>query len=166
MDLSEDDDDAGGDQHETVVVQYSLRIMIVNPSKKRDYIMAKADKSAAKAITFGEMKQLILSSFPTNIPQPDTDKLEFGYIEPGHCLKGKKEWILDDEDLKVFLDKFEGKKTKQLTLWCYSQGHSQEKQEKRGSKRSRSKSPTAKASKSGSSRYDGHTAKMAKVDEI
>ena len=59
------------------------------------------------------------------------------------------------------------KKTKQLTLWCYSRESSKEKRDKRGSKRSRSKSPTAKASgKPGSSRYDGHTAKMAKVDEI
>ena len=43
------------------------------------------------------MKQLILSSFPTDIPKPDIDKLKFGYTEPGHGLKGKKEWVLDDE---------------------------------------------------------------------
>lgn len=49
--------------------------MITNPSKKRDYIMAKADKSAAKEITLGETKQFVLSSFQTNVPQPDIDYL-------------------------------------------------------------------------------------------
>ena len=57
------------------------------------------------------------------------------------------------------------KSVKQLTLWCYNQDSAKEKQERRVSKRSRSKFPTAKSSESGSSRY-GHTAKMAKVDEI
>ena len=96
-------------------MQSSLRIMIVNPSKKKDYVMAKIDKSAVqKEIAFDEMKQLILSTFPTDIPQLDIDKLEFGYIEPGHGLKGKKEWILDDDDLNQFLERCEGKKTSSL----------------------------------------------------
>ena len=76
--LSEDDD-AGShdDQHEKVTVQSSLRIMIVNPSKKKDYVMAKIDQSAVqKRIAFDEMKQLILSIFPSDIPQPDIDKLD------------------------------------------------------------------------------------------
>ncbi|MCG8625858.1 MAG: hypothetical protein MJE68_28160 [Proteobacteria bacterium] len=85
--------------------------MIVNPSKKKDYVMAKIDQSAVqKGIAFDEMKQLILSIFPSDIPQPDIDKLEFGYIEPGHGLKGRKEWILDDDELLEFLERCEGKK--------------------------------------------------------
>ena len=155
-------EDNGDGLCETVTVRYSLRIMIINPSKKRDYVMVKADKSAAKVVGFNEMRELILSSFPCDVPRPDVDKLEFGYIEPGHGLKGKKEWILDDDDLKHFLGKYQSN-NKELTLWCYSQGLSHC---KRGSKRSRSKSPTAKSSKPGSSRYDAHIAKMAKVDEI
>ena len=136
--------------------------------KKSDYVMAKFDLQPAKTspITYHEMKQLILSSFPADIPQPDIEKLEFGYIKPGHGLRGKKEWVLDNEDLKELFGKCEGKKSvKQLTLWCYSYNSAKEEQE-RASKRSRSKSPIAKSSKSGSSRYEGHTAKMAKVDEI
>lgn len=146
------------------MVQSSLRVMIINPSKKKDYVMVKINKSTAqKGIAFNEMKQLILSTFPVDIPQPDIDKLEF---EPGHGLKGKKEWILDDY-LKDFLERCECKKTKQLTLWCYSRESSTDKRGRRVSKRTRSKSPTSKASsKPGSSRYDGHVAKIAKVDEI
>ena len=47
-------------------------------------------------------------------------QVEFGYIVPGHGLRGKKEWILDDSDAKKFLAGFKGKKTS-ITLWCYSQ---------------------------------------------
>ena len=153
----EDEEDCG-----TQAVKCSLRIMIINPSKKRDYTMVKADKSVAE--TIDEMKKLILSSFPSDVPQPLVDKLEFGYVEPGHGLKGKKEWIVDDDDMQEFWEKYRGKK--EVTLWCYSQRPSHCKEAKRRSKRSRSKSPVAKSSKPGSSRYDAHIAKMAKVDEI
>jgi hypothetical protein len=44
--LSEDDDAGTHDQDEKVMVQSSLRIMIVNPMRKKDFIMAKIDKSA------------------------------------------------------------------------------------------------------------------------
>ena len=69
----------------TQALKCSLMIMIINPSKKRDYTMVKADKSVAE-----QLKKLFLSSFPSDIHQPLADKLEFGYIEPGHGLKGKK----------------------------------------------------------------------------
>ena len=142
------------------MVRYILRIMIINPSKKRDYVMVKADKLAPETIGFNEIKSIILNTFPKDIYKPTEKKLEFGYIEPGHGLKGKKEWISDDEDVKEFLEKYRKKKTKEFTLWCYSQGPSQCK-EKRGSKRSRS--PT---SKPGSSRYEAHVVTMTKVNEI
>ena len=143
---------------------YSLRVMIINPNKKKEYVMVKAEKTTTEVIGVDEMKKLILASFPADIPQPHADKLEFGYIEPGHGLKGKKEWIFDDNDAKEFLARFKNKKKKEFTLWCYSQGPSHSKGEnKKGSKRSRSRSPVAKL---GSSRYDAHVTKMAKVDDI
>ena len=46
------------------MVQSSLRIMLVNPCKKKDYVTAKIDQSAVqKGIAFDEVKQLILSIF-------------------------------------------------------------------------------------------------------
>ena len=124
----------------------SVRIMIINPSMKKDYIMVKASKCTSEEIDFDMMKKLILRSFPPDIPPPKADKLEFGYVEPGHGLKGKKEWIFDDDDVKEFLTKFNSKKKKEFTLWCYSQGRSHCKNEsKRGAKRSRSKFPTFKS---------------------
>ena len=147
-------------QAETTMVTYSFRIMIVNPNKKKEFVMAKAQKMCVNVLGFDEIKEIILSSFPADIPKPCADKLEFGYIGSGHGLKGKKEWILDDDDAKQLL-----KNKKEFTLWCYSQApaSSSKDESKRGSKRSRS--PITKA-KHGSSHYDVHVNKMAKVDKI
>ena len=108
--------------------------------------------------TNDKVKTLILSTFPDDLQKPELEQLDFGYVEPGHGLKGKKEWILDDGDLSTFKEICKGKKSGELTLWCHSKS-----EEKKAIKRPRSKSPSGKA---GSSRYDAHTAKMAEVDVI
>ena len=98
----------------------SLGVMIVNPNKKWDYVTLKADgSSAANLFGFDEIKKPILTIFPPDSPQPHADKLKFGYIKPGHGLKGKKEWIFDDSDAKEFLAKVKSKKKAEITLWCY-----------------------------------------------
>ena len=117
-------------QAETTMVTYSFRIMIVKP-----FVMAKAQKTCVNVLGFDEIKEIILSSFPADIPKPCANKLGFGYIGSGHGLKGKKEWILDDDDAKQLL---KNKKKKEFTLWCYSQppASSSKDESKRGSKRS------------------------------
>lgn len=127
--------------------------------------MVKAEKCTSQVMDYEMIKKLIQDSFPADLPQPQADKMEFGYVEPGHGLKGKREWFFDDTDVNEFMSKFKSKKKKEFTLWCYSRSSKGEDKrgDKRGTKRTRSKSPTPK---SGSSRYDAHTAKMAKVDDI
>ena len=128
--------------------------------------MVKADgSSAANLLGFDDIKKLILASFPPDVPQLHANKLEFGYIVPGHGLRGKKEWIFDDSDAKEFLAKIKNKKKAESTLWCYSQAPTSSKGQnnRESSKHSRSRSPITK---SGSSRYDAHITKMSKVDEV
>ena len=147
------------DQCETAAVRYSLSI---NPNKKKEYTMVKA---TAETIDFNEMRELIVGNFPDDTPHPVAEKLEFGYVKPGHGLKGKKEWIIDSKDMQEFIGKYGDKlKKKEITFWCYSKRPHDCNEAKRGKKRSRSKSPNK--SKPGSSRYDSHVAKMRKVDEI
>ena len=57
---------------EAEIVRYLLRIMIINPSKKKEYKLVKANKFASKVIGLDE---LILSTFPGDILQPHKDKL-------------------------------------------------------------------------------------------
>ena len=136
---------------ETTMGTYSLRVMIINPNEKRDYVMVKAEgSSTANLFGFDDIKKLILASFPPDVPQPHADKLEFGYIVPGHGLRGKKERIFDDSDAKEFLAKIKNKKKAESALWCYSQAPTSSKgQNKReSSKRSRSRSPITKSGSS------------------
>ena len=48
---------------------------------------------------------MVLSSFPEGKPRPGVEEMEFGYVEPGHGLRGKMHWILDEDDVQVFLNK-------------------------------------------------------------
>ena len=46
-----------------------------------------------------------------------TSKGQFGYIEPGCGLKGKREWIFNEEDVKGMMEKH--RKAREVRLWCY-----------------------------------------------
>ena len=104
-----------------------------------------------------DLKEIILDNFPETELLPDVQDMEFGYIEPGHGLRGKKEWLsMDDvtEMLQIHKDK------KEVMLWCYSH------KEKR-SGRSRSRSPAiSERSVPRNSWYDSHLKKVSEVDEI
>ena len=88
-----DDDEAQYSESEATTVAYSVRVMIVNPDKM-DYVMVRADMSPAEG--FDEIKNIILASFPANIPQPHGDQVEFGYIAPSHGLKARRNgyWMI------------------------------------------------------------------------
>ena len=48
----------------------------------------------------------------------EEDILDVGYIEPGHGMKGKQVWLVEDSDVAEMYSRF---KTKQdITLWCSS----------------------------------------------
>ena len=57
------------------------------------------------------------SNFPKDMTVPDGDELEFGYIEPGHGSKGKKDWISSDNDV---FDMVEQCKARKEIMLCYS----------------------------------------------
>lgn len=47
----------------------------------------------------------------------EEDTLDVGYIEPGHGMKGKQVWLVEDSDVAEMYSRF---KTKQdITLWCF-----------------------------------------------
>ena len=158
-------------------VTFPAKLRIINPSVKSRYVMVKC-QPLPTGVNVDEIKTIILNSFPNDICKPERDKIEFGYFEPGRGLKGKKEWILDRDDIVKMFERHIGRKrkSKEITLWCYhalseasgsrSSGSRSSGSRPSGSRspRSRSKSPIAK--KPRSSRYDSQLSKMAKVDEI
>ncbi len=50
--------------------------------------------------------------------KPDFTEVDIGYIEPGHGLKGRKQWINIDDDVHVMYSKYAGKTA--IMLWAYS----------------------------------------------
>ena len=40
---------------------------------------------------------------------PDVHKVEMGYVEPGHGMKGRKVWLLSDSDVSNMYEKYQGK---------------------------------------------------------
>ena len=144
-----------------VRVSYSAKVMIVNPQKK-DYNMVKC-QPIPENVSLDLLQEILLQSFPEGINKPLIEDMEFGYIEPGHGLKGKKEWIFDDDDIKRMIEVHTGrKKAREIYLWCYCAVD----REKAKKSRSRSKSPKSKSPKPRSSGYDAQVSKISKVDEI
>ena len=41
----------------------------------------------------------------------------FGYIEPGHRLKGKQRWLVQDQDVMEMYVCYEGKTCCEIMLW-------------------------------------------------
>lgn len=105
------------------------------------------------AATFEETKDFIVDNLPED--EAVEHDFQFGFIEPGHGLKGKKEWITTDEDVEEMFEKHNGKKD--ITLWCYRKP----KGGKSRSISSRSRSPNKKGS-----RYEAHSKQISEVDDI
>ena len=124
-----------------------------------------------------------MSDWQKTVPTPDSDALEFGFIVPGHGIKGRKEWLYRDEDFQDMIEVHNGSS---ITLWCYNckksdarskfstPSNSTSKQESR----LRSRSPhrtkcskskdrsTSTAKTSGRGQYESQMKKMEAVDEI
>ncbi len=70
---------------------YTYRVKVVNPERKSEFTMDKLSNN-------GQFKSVV------ELRQSLTDHLKFpvetvGYIEPGHGLRGKQQWITQESDL-------------------------------------------------------------------
>ena len=122
-------------------LSYSVKVM--NPGLKRDYSMHKF-----KATKFGSVDE-IRDHLSNVLPCGFT---HLGYIDPGCGLKGKQQWITQDDDSVEMYDKY-GKHD--ILLWCLKKVDDQP-----GALNSKSKknsasegAPTAKRPKQSTSHY-------------
>jgi hypothetical protein len=53
--------------------------------------------------------------------KPNFKTVDVGYIEPGHGMKGKKQWLLTDADVEEMYKKHFGKSS--ILLWAYACVH-------------------------------------------
>ena len=132
----------------------SYSVKVINPSKKTDYSLRKFRVSVCLA-TMGDMKKALAESFPTFITKES--ELEFGYIAPGHGVRGQQRWIADDIDLQDMYAEYRGK---EITLWFFVN-----KDVAKGKKRAHSPGGGG-PSKKPLHQSDAHKAKMEEADEI
>ena len=74
-----------------------------NSKKSEDRVTNICNVENSYLCSFETLKDLILANIPTDIPKPDIDTLELGFVTPGYGLKGRKEWIYCDEDVAEML---------------------------------------------------------------
>lgn len=91
----------------TKVAALSYSLKVIKSRKKSEFVIH--NFSAQKFTTVLSAKERI-SNFLVG------DVTGFGYIIPGHGLKGKKQVIDVDSDLKTMYAIYSGKR--ELTLWC------------------------------------------------
>ena len=59
-----------------------------------------------------------MPSVDVNGETPDFAAVDMGYIEPGHGMKGRKQWLFNDDDVKYMYSKHSGRRN--ILLWAYS----------------------------------------------
>ena len=148
--------DSESDNESNIPFVQNLSLQILNPKMKKEYRIIKI--KPPKEYTLESIQEVIESY---------TSNTEFGYIEPGKGLKGKREWIFTEEDVASMKEKH--KKRKELRLWCYDDSVSdQSAQSKKVAKSSTCHSPEhgPESKKPRTTKYDCFVKKLAKVDEV
>ena len=97
----------------------------------------------------------------------DKDRVfQFGYIIPGHGVKGKQKVIETDEDLQGMYTEYKSKKV--IVLWLKTQSPPAQARKRSQSSDGDSDTPTAPRAKAPktSNQYSGHLKKMEEVESI
>ena len=89
---------------------YTYSVKVTNRARKSEYTVEKL-KSSSKFMSVQDLKDSLNTSLQFT-------PSEFGFIEPGHGLKGKHRWIHDDTDLEEMYSSFP--KKRDFVLWCYT----------------------------------------------
>ena len=139
--------------------QYSHSVKVINPAKKKSFSVRKL-RIHTHFTSFEALKDQLVDNFNDLISDPD--KLEFGYIGPGHGSRGKQNWIAVDEDVEDMYDEYNSKHRKDVMLWFYAGDLTSEKST--ASKRSRSPLGDPKCSQK--PKHSTYQTKLDKVESI
>ena len=125
----------------------------MNPGRKRDYAIKKI-----KAIKFSHVDDM-RDHLSTLLP----GFTQLGYTDPGHGLKGKTQWLTDDEDLTDMYSKYGGKHD--ILLWCLKQMDDQPGSSQPSSKKRTASVPSKNGPKEKKAKHD-YTATVSEVEGI
>lgn len=71
--------------------------------------------------SLSELRSFLVAKVPSveiDGKVPDFETVELGYIEPGHGMKGRKQWLVSNNDIEEMYKKHSGKHS--ILLWSYS----------------------------------------------
>ena len=79
---------------------------MIIPKKKNEFTVEKIHEVTGKFSTLVELRNNTFKYVPAT----------YGYVEPGHGMRGKKWWLSSEKDLFEMYDIYSGKK--EILLWC------------------------------------------------
>lgn len=138
---------------------YAYTVKIMNASKKSDYTVVKFSKQG-QIETISDLKSELLARFTDRL----SGDIEVGYIQPGHGLRGKQEWLCYDDDIQEMYDLHPRKKS--ILLWCFKKTSSDSASRKRPRSSSSSQASNAQKISRSSTNYESHQrGKVAETNE-
>ena len=129
----------------------ALALKIVSSKKKSEYVIQNL-RLTTRFSSLTSLKGQVMSKCDGKVSFDEG----FGYIEPGHGVKGRQRWLLSDEDVADMYTLHDGKK--EILLWCYSAQES--------CKRPHPPDEADVGSSQKRSRYNKQIDKMREVEEI
>ena len=84
----------------------------MNPRKKSEGRVQKL-RNLSSFSSLRDMKEQVCSI----LKAPNIHHFVLGYYEPGHGSKGKKRWLMDNDDVREMLKIYS--KKKEILLWCH-----------------------------------------------
>ena len=111
--------------------------------------------------TISDLKSELLARFTDRL----SGDIEVGYIQPGHGLRGKQEWLCYDDDIQEMYDLHPRKKS--ILLWCFKKTSSDSSaSRKRPRSSSSSQASNAQKISRSSTNYESHQRdKVAETNE-
>ena len=99
-----------------VLFEYSIKI--INPDRMSEFKNVRVSKWK-QCETLEDLRLFLTEKVPSvSSEPPDFSSVDLGYLEPGHGMKGKKQWFNNDDDVNEMYAKHAGRRN--IQLWAYS----------------------------------------------
>ena len=134
--------------------EYSYSVKVINPNDKGGYQVEQLQTKHPKLTTVKQIRSELTDQLKGFV---DGASCEFGYLFPGHGLKGKQRVIENDEDVVAMYADYKGKRISTLWIKCSWKQHSSQR------KRSHSPSASGQPPTSKRSNYDSHLTEVEMI---
>ena len=100
--------------------KFEYSVKIINPNRMSEFKSVRICKWK-QCKTLDDLRSFLSAKVPSvgvNDEKPDFAVVDIGYIEPGHGMKGRKQWLNSDDDVNEMYSNHTGRRN--ILLWAYS----------------------------------------------